>query len=77
MDDICTCRIELQGQLDQNDLSHISPLSLTRFRQGSASTRFTVRTDQSGLIGLIRCLHGRGLVLRSVKVRRTLDTKGN
>jgi hypothetical protein len=33
-------------------------------------TRFTVHTDQSGLIGLIRHLHGRGFVLLSVSHER-------
>jgi hypothetical protein len=37
--------------------------------QGDAeSTLFLVRTDQSGLIGMLRYLHGRGLVLLSVHI---------
>ena len=31
MDDICTYRIELQGQLDENDLTPASPLSFRPF----------------------------------------------
>jgi hypothetical protein len=70
MDDICTYQIELQGQLDENDLMPTSPLNITLLRLGPASTLFTVRTDQSGLIGLLRHLHGRGLVLLSVRCER-------
>jgi hypothetical protein len=70
MDDICTYQIELQGELDENDLTLTSPLNMTLFRLDSASTLFTIRTDQSGLIGLLRHLHGRGLVLLSVRCER-------
>jgi hypothetical protein len=70
MDDICTYHIELQGQLDERDLSLTGPLSLAFLRQGPSSTLVTVRADQSGLIGLLRHLHGRGLVLLSVSTSR-------
>jgi hypothetical protein len=70
MDDSCTYLIELQGHLDENDLSLTGPLVLQLLRRESGSTLFTVRTDQSGLIGLLRHLHGRGLVLLSLN--RTL-----
>ena len=67
MDDISTYQIELQGQLDESDLSLTSPLEMTLLRLGASSTLFTIRADQSGLIGLLRHLHGRGLVLVSVR----------
>ena len=35
-------------------------------RVDAAATIFTIRTDQSGLIGLMRHLHGRGFVFMSV-----------
>lgn len=70
MDDICTYQIELQGQLDENDLTQTSPFEMTLLRQGPAATFFAVRTDQSGLIGLLRHLHGRGLALLSVQCQK-------
>ncbi len=70
MDDICNYQIELQGQLDEHDLTLAGPLSLTVCQLCPASTLIAVRTDQSGLIGLLRHLHGRGLVLLSVRCER-------
>jgi hypothetical protein len=70
MDDTCTYRIELQGQLDEQDLTHASPLSITLLKSCPDSTLISVRTDQPGLIGLLRHLHGRGLVLLSVRCER-------
>ena len=61
-----TYRIEVQGQLDENAFNATSPLQMTVVRRDTATTLFTVCTDQSGLIGLIRHLHGHGFVILSV-----------
>jgi hypothetical protein len=66
MDDICVYQIEIQGLTDENDLNAMSPLQITVVRADTVSMLFTVRTDQSGLIGLMRYLHGRGFILLSV-----------
>lgn len=66
MDELCTYRIEVRGQADESDLTAMSPLQMTVVRVDTTATLFTVCTDQSGLVGLIRHLHGRGLVLLSV-----------
>lgn len=63
---ICTYHIEVRGQVDENTFNATSPLQMTVVREDTAATLFTIRTDQSGLIGLIRHLHGRGFVLLSV-----------
>ena len=70
MQDICTYRIEVRGQVDEDDLNAMSPLTMTVIRVDTAATLFTIRTDQSGLIGLIRHLHGQGFVLLSVNRER-------
>ena len=70
MDAICTYQIEVRGQVNENDLNAMSPLQMTVVRVDTASMLFTVCTDQSGLIGLIRHLHGRGFVLLSVNCER-------
>jgi hypothetical protein len=67
MDNLCTCLIEIQGKMDETDLKACSPLSITTVRLEADSTLLTVQTDQSGLIGLLRHLHGRGSVLLSVR----------
>lgn len=66
MDDVCTYHIEIQGRVTEQDLNTMSPLRVTVERARPASMRFAVSADQSGLIGLLRHLHGRGLVLFSV-----------
>ena len=72
MDDTCVYQIEVRGQVDENDLNAMSPLHMTVALVDAdkelpyASMRLAVRTDQSGLIGLLRHLHARGLVLLSV-----------
>ena len=70
MDELCTYQIELGGRLDENDLIQASPFQMTLLCQTEDATSFCVRTDQSGLIGLLRYLHGRGLTLLSVDCER-------
>jgi hypothetical protein len=59
-------RLQLQGRIDEQDINTGSPLQLTVEQIDLATTCLTFRTDQSGLVGLIRHLHGRGLVLLSL-----------
>jgi hypothetical protein len=66
MHDICTYHIEVRGQVDEGDLNAMSPLQMTVVRKDVATTLLMVCADQSGLIGLIRHLHGHGFVLLSV-----------
>jgi hypothetical protein len=70
MRDICTYQIEVRGRVDENDLNAMSPLQMTVVREDAATTLFTIRADQSGLIGLLRHLHGRGLVLSFITRER-------
>ncbi len=66
MDDTCTYQILLRGQVDEDDINTASPLHLTVTPAGPDATLVTVQTDQSGLVGLIRHLHGLGFVLLSI-----------
>jgi hypothetical protein len=72
MDDVGTYQIEVQGPVDELDLTTMSPLLLSAVQAGPASMRFTVRTDQSGLVGLIRYLHGRGLIFLSIQLDQSI-----
>jgi hypothetical protein len=62
MDDLYSYHIRIAGQASEADINAASPLRLS-VEQSSTATLLTVRTDQSGLIGLIRHLHGLGFVL--------------
>jgi hypothetical protein len=66
MHESCIYRIKVRGQVDESDLNAMSPLRTTVVRTDAADTLFTIHADQSGLIGLLRHLHGRGIVLLSV-----------
>ena len=58
--------IQLRGQIDEDEINTMSPLQMARERGDTAVTQFTVHTDQSGIIGLMRHLHGLGYVFLSV-----------
>ena len=70
MEDIHTYQIEVRGKVDENDLNVVSPLKMAVVRVHTASMLFAVCTDQSGLIGLLRHLHARGLIFLSVQRER-------
>ena len=76
MNDMCTYLIQLRGQMDEGDINATSPLQITVVQVEAnkgypyAATLLTVCTDQSGLIGLLRHLHGLGFVLLSVNCER-------
>jgi hypothetical protein len=66
MNDIGTYFIRLRGQVDEDEINAMSPLKMMVTEIDTVSTLLTVYTDQSGLIGLMRHLHGLGFVLLSV-----------
>ncbi len=66
MEDICNYQIELLGQIGETDLNAMSPIHMTLISADLVSALYVIHTDQSGLVGLLRHLHGRGLVILSV-----------
>ncbi len=58
--------IRLSGTVEEDEINRSSPLRVTVVRTEMESTLLSVRTDQSGLIGLLRHLHGRGFGLLAV-----------
>ena len=67
-DDTHVYQLELRGQVDADEINVASPLQLTVVSAGAEATRLAVRTDQSGLIGLIRHLHALGFVFLAVVI---------
>ncbi len=59
-------QIEVWGVVHADTFNATSPLHVTVVQMDGETTRFAVRTDQSGVIGLLRYLHGQGFVLKSV-----------
>ena len=66
MNDLCTYLIRLYGEVEEGEINAMSPLQMTLERVEPGATLFSVSTDQSGLIGLMRHLHGLGLLFLSV-----------
>jgi hypothetical protein len=67
MKDVCVYTIRLRGQISENEINALVPLRLEDAGQAeTGATCFTLCTDQSGLIGLMRSLHGLGFVLLAV-----------
>lgn len=58
--------VEIRGCVNQGELNANSPTQVRVIQAGQANTRLLVQTDQSGLIGLLRHLNGRGFAILSV-----------
>jgi hypothetical protein len=71
MDDMGTYLVQLRGKVDEGEINATSPIHMTVARTGTDASLLAMSTDQSGLIGLLRHLHGLGYVLVSV---RRVDT---
>lgn len=66
MQELCAYCIEIHDQLEEKTFNSMSPYRITDVRAGPDTTLFTVFTDQSGLVGLVRYLHQQGYVLLSI-----------
>ena len=66
MNDMCVYHIQLRGLVDEAEVNAMSPLHLVQEWGTTAVTQFSIRTDQSGLIGLMRHLHSFGFVFLSI-----------
>ena len=59
-------RVQIYGQVKEEDINRSSPLQFKIEQDEEGNTFVSARSDQSGLVGLIRHLHGLGLVLVSM-----------
>jgi hypothetical protein len=65
--DSCVYHIQIRGEINEAEINDMSPLHMQREWMDTAVTQFSVHTDQSGLVGLLRHLHGLGFVFLSIK----------
>ncbi len=70
MNDVCRYEIHIDGRMDENEVNAVAPLEIRVERVEAESTWLSVLTDQSGLIGLMRHLHGLGFVFLCVDCKR-------
>jgi hypothetical protein len=66
MNDTCAYLVQLRGRIDEGDLSLLTSIEFTLVRVNPDMTHLITHTDQSGLIGLLRRLHGLGFTLLAV-----------
>ena len=66
MQELCTYCVEIQDKLEENNFNTMSPYLIKEVCAGPCTTLFTIFTDQSGLVGLVRYLHQQGYVLLSI-----------
>lgn len=66
MNDLCTYKIQLGGQVNESEVNVMSPIHLTLEKVTPEATLLTVCTDQSGMVGLVRHLHGKGFLFLSI-----------
>lgn len=66
MQAICAYHIRLEGKVKEADLNVGSPLTIRVVQVDAAAATLEIQTDQSGMIGVMRYLHGQGFVLLSV-----------
>ena len=67
MEDNILYQIQLQGRVEVDELNTTGPLQMDLVCKQVESTHFDVTTDQSGLVGLLRYLHSRGVVFLSIQ----------
>ncbi len=66
MNDLHTYQIQVSGQLNESEMNVRSPVAMKVEHIESNSTWLSVDTDQSGLVGLMRHLHGLGIVFLTI-----------
>lgn len=64
--DVRTYKIQIDGRVEEADFHASSPLPFVIKHIEGGNTMVTVKTDQPGIIGMIRHLHGLGLTLISI-----------
>jgi hypothetical protein len=78
MKDTCTYYLEVEGLVNESTFNASSPLLMKVEYADQAYTQLSIRTDQSGVVGFIRHLHGQGFVLLALYREHitTLSKKG-
>ena len=69
MHDLSLYQIQIKGQMDEVSFNRTSPLQIRITESDKDLTSFSIFTDQSGLIGLLRHLHHQGYHLLGVELK--------
>lgn len=63
-------------EIESESFNRSSPIAVTAEKVGKNRCRLIAKTDQSGLIGLVRHLHHTGIVLLSIARKRQVLGEG-
>ena len=66
MKDICNYLLKLRGQVNDDEVNRLSPIQMKVKHVDAEGTLLSLSTDQSGLVGLMSCLHGLGFTFLSL-----------
>ena len=77
MPDQHTYLIQLRRSVDVDELNARTPLQIAEVRAEATTTRVTASTDQAGLIGLLRHLHGLGFQFLSITCESPQQENGH
>jgi hypothetical protein len=66
MGDSCIYCVQICDRVDEDRFNATSPQRIKIVQADEEATRFTICADQSGLIGMLRWLHGQGFTIQSV-----------
>jgi hypothetical protein len=68
--DICSYTLQFSGTLDDDFLASFCPAGTTLTFHADITTLANLRTDQSGIIGIIRRLHNLGCILLALETEQ-------
>jgi hypothetical protein len=60
--------IQVQDQVEVEALNPMSPVHMKPLKADPSNTTFTICTDQSGMLGLLRHLHNLGIDITDISI---------
>jgi len=70
MKESCTYLIQLRGQVDEAEINALSPFPMLMEWGDTTATLFTISTNQSGILQLMRHLHQNGFIFLAMNCKR-------
>ena len=63
MMDMALYHVQIRGEVAEDEVNVLTPLQMARQGTDATGTTFSVCSDQSGLVGLLRHLHSLGFLI--------------
>jgi hypothetical protein len=75
MDDLACFELVVRDPVSEADLNRLSPVHVVVAQANPLAVHLSAQTDQAGLIGLMRHLHGLGFVILAMSRQEVDDTR--